>query len=142
MSESSTDDSGDSKTKSSPTEVLDEDIKELIAKLNEVADHAADTIESPWKHWSFLYKLMFIIGVVLILVLSCLLPILVLQQVNSNGKQDNSIHSLILETTQDDATIVKNQEKIIADNVYREQILINVCHATPGCVVPPKPTTP
>jgi len=142
----STGDSQDLNEKSSSTAPMTEG---NICQAEEIA-RAVETLTkkpaSPWRGWSFLYKVMFIVGVGLILVLSCLLPILVLQQVNSNGQQDTDIRALVAETAQDDNQIVANQNKILANeasiqanNAYRESIQMAICHATPGCVIPPAP---
>lgn len=111
--------------------------KEAIVASNRVSERMA----SPWKGWSFIYKLMFILGITLILVLSCLLPVLILQQVNSSNTQIETNTDLLDKTAKDDKEIVTNQQIIIASNAYRVLLQENICKAIPGCVIPPAPNT-
>ena len=143
MSSKPSDDSLESKIESSQTT---ESVEELLLRTISAAEKAtaasnlaAQRMASPWKGWSFLYKIMFILGIVLLLVLSCLIPIVLLQQVTSNNKQDDTIASLLNTTVKDDNKIIANQTQIKASNAYRLEIQIDICKTIPGCVIPPEP---
>ena len=151
MSSKPTEESADSKTESSQTMACNTDIALRAIKAAEeatrVADQASKRLESPWKGWSFLYKLMFVIGVSLLLVLSCLIPIILLQQTSQNATQDDHIAGLLTTTSKDDNIIISNQEKILKNQatqianlqkVVDSQVLLSanqaaVCAVLPTC---------
>ena len=151
MSSKPSDDSLESKTGSSQTMESNEELLlrtiSAAEKSTAASNLAAQRMASPWKGWSFLYKIMFILGIVLLLVLSCLIPIVLLQQVTSNNKQDDTIASLLNTTVKDDNEIIANQEKILKNQaiqisnlqkVIDNQVLLSanqaaVCAVLPAC---------
>jgi hypothetical protein len=94
---------------------------------------------SGWGGMNVAYRVMFIVAVVLLIAAFIFVPILSLNQSQSN-------HDLIVKTTSDDSAIVSNQNKILdhiehdiaADNANRVY-LAAICKATPGCVAPTNP---
>ena len=127
-----------------------EDVANKVQVATEVVTKAtflaSEKMQSPWKGWSFLYKLMFIVGVTLILGLSCLFPIISIQQTRTNNRAIAINTQNLNKTITDDAVIFSNEQKILTN----QQIILNndaiklayikaICSVTPGCIPPSTP---
>ena len=151
------------KAKEAAAEVADrvreaaEDVANKVQLATEVVTKAtflaSEKMQSPWKGWSFLYKLMFIVGVTLILGLSCLFPIISIQQTRTNNRAITINTQNLNKTITDDAIIFSNEQKIISnqDAIIANETkqlqnhdnstlyLVAICKATPGCILPVLP---